>query len=139
MPVITAHASHIAGQPVSIVCSKHMPTDDYGLVYWNSDGTPQPVIYLRYSMCTALKHADQGADVSSDTALAMLAVTHEAEHIALASKNEALVEKTAIQNRWQMIRLFKLPAWISRFLMGAMLNEHADLPAAYHPNTVVAS
>lgn len=129
---VATYASQVAKQPVTIVCSRSLGPDIQGQVWFDSDGTPQPVIYLRYGLCNALTHADQSGSVSSDTALAMLTATHEAEHIALASTDEARVEATALANRWQLVRLFRLPSWIARWVMDTEVVEDSLLPANYH-------
>lgn len=132
LATIDQYASQVAGTPVAIVCSTKMTPGDYGAVYFSADGSPQPTIYLRKSMCNDLRHADRDRRITSDTSLAMLALTHECEHIALRSQDETLVERTAIRNRWQMVKLFKLPSSIARYLMGGMVDQDAALPAVYH-------
>jgi hypothetical protein len=52
-----------------------------------------------------------------EVAFAMLALQHEATHIALNSGDESLVECTAILNRSPLVRLFKLAARIARKIM----------------------
>lgn len=128
---VATYASKVAGTPVSIVCSRHLPKDFEGEVFFDS-GKPIPVIYLRYGLCSYLTHANQPDYVDSGLSRAMLTVSHEAEHIALASVDETRVECAAVANRWNFVRQFKLKAWVVQFILTDEVRVDTTLAVGYH-------
>lgn len=122
MSTLESYASQIAGSPTTIACD----SDDARGGYVRFDG----VIHLQPWICTALANPTTS---QQDVAFAMLALQHEATHILLNSSDEGLVECTAFLNRWQLVRLFKLPAWQARWLMAGEVLAHRDgwRPPAY--------
>ena len=127
---ITAAASSIAGVPIQVDCrpSHLMIGRDLGFVYIRY-GIPDHTIVLDAGICRRLAHplVSQGFD-----ALDMVIVAHEATHIALATTDECVVEQSALKNVWQVVRRFKLPAWLARWeLANASIASAKRLPAQY--------
>lgn len=122
MTTIEAYASQIAGQPTTVACDADSSLEG-GFVQF--DG----VIHLDSWVCSALAAP---SDPSRNVAYAMLALQHEATHISLDSDDEGLVECTAIQNRWQLVRLFRLPAKLATKIMADEMAIHlAIMPPEY--------
>lgn len=117
LPVIAGYASVIAGQPVTIVCDT--PSDKSGEVHFDDES-----IHLTPGECSTLEAVGQSARINTLTGFAMLVLQHEAEHLALNSADEGLVECTAVENRFQLVRLFKLPARVAKQIMAWELDAH---------------
>lgn len=122
LATIDSYASQIVHRPVAIVCDS--PATEGG--DYRFDG----IIHLAPGLCVAIRHADH-ANGDPTAAYAMYAVEHEAEHAALDSADEALVDCTTVSNRWQFVKLFRLPAKAATWAMQAMLAYHRSLPAPY--------
>ena len=128
-PPIPAIASAVAGVQVKVFCRPAQLMDgDTGHVYLRG-GVPDHVIYLDKGVCERLATPFAGF-----AALDMLVIAHEAEHIALASPNECLVERTALANVWQVIRRFRLPAARARWALTHAKDADHSLGAVYHPD-----
>lgn len=126
---IVAAASAIAGVPIQVVCrpSREMLDHDLGFVYIRH-GIPDHTIVLDAGVCRRLAHPRATFD-----ALDMLVVAHEASHIALASTDECVVQQSALKNLWQVVRRFRLPAWLARWeLANASIASATRLPASYN-------
>lgn len=149
IPITTleAYVSQAVGVPdISISCDPDatFPVGDDGFVQPNMDGSLPRVIHARASACawavavnrkqdrhpsSYITANGQRADIDSGGALE--AILHEALHIALQSHDEGIVECTAWRNRWQFVRLFHLPAWVSRMELAGMTWSHDQMPANY--------
>lgn len=121
MTQITATASALAGEPVQIVCESPSVLAYDGLTFSDSN-----VIELQESLCLALENIDKPknryptAYVTLDghmalltTGDAVLTLTHEAMHHRLQSNDEALVNCTAMENRWSAIDLLGIRGWVA--------------------------
>ena len=121
MTTLAGYASQIAGSPTTIACDS--ATSEGGHVQF--DG----VIHLDPWICKALANP---LDRSQNVAYAMLALQHEATHVALNSGDEGAVECSAILNRYQLVRLFKLPAKVAGQIMNDEVTIHQTImPPAY--------
>jgi hypothetical protein len=123
MATINQYASQIAGTPVVVVCDS--PPQWGGYVVF--DGK----IHLQPGLCAWIRSVDKWNGLGPGSAEAMLSLQHEAEHYALNTGDEALVECTTVQNRWNLVRLFKLPARIASWIMDQEVAYHHTLPAPY--------
>jgi hypothetical protein len=135
LPTIAAYASIIAGQPTAITCDIPAASPYDGYVNFTPDLKPIPVIHLRPGLCLLLTRADSNSWVSPAP---FLVLEHEAQHIALASLNECVVERTALQNIWQLVRLFRLAAWRTQAILAGVAFTDASMPNAYHPDATGA-
>lgn len=125
---------YAGGTPVTLSCDQPwtMPSDVQGWVWFNADGSVVRTIHLREGLCALLRHSDQDSYLSNLTSTAMLTFTHEDTHIVTDSEDESYVECTAMQNRWSMVKLFRLPAWIARFIMKYESLADSELEDQYH-------
>lgn len=123
MTQITAAASTLAGEPVQVVCESPtmLPSAYDGMTFADSN-----VIELQDSLCHALEHIDgtknryptayssiDGHMALLTTGDAVLTLTHEAMHHRLHSSDEALVNCTAMQNRWLALNLLGVHGWVA--------------------------
>lgn len=163
LATIEGFASKLAGVPVTISCENDAEIhaagadDDDGYTLYSQDWTTgvmvpvfAPVIHLRVVLCDLLAHLStpvlrdppafwtfHGARYLPQDGDALLTLIHETQHIALDSADECLVEQTALANAWQLVRLFKLPAFEVPWLLTGMAEADAELGAAYHPTAGV--
>lgn len=130
LPISTValYESAIAGQNVSVQCVPNMAktTGRQGEVSF-IDGRALPVIYLDQTICTDLENP-----VMLGTAEDFLVGEHEAEHIAMESLDESCVEKTALANVWQFVRLFKLPAREDNTILSNVAYDDSLWAPIYH-------
>lgn len=139
-PQLDALATQLAGKPVTVSCfapddvyQGYVNAVSYNLgITWEFD----TVIHLDGEQCGALQniltpgpttlrwlHTRQG---NYRTGNALLTLTHEATHIALASVDEALVECTAYHNVYNAARLLPL-SWKDRNAVAASAQQtHTD-------------
>lgn len=128
-PALDKLASTILGSPATVTCYPHDDNsleDAHVFAVTHADGTItiDPDIYLDGDHCGTLlaalnfKPASAWArDAWTSTqavGLAILALTHEAMHVRLASVDECRVERTAFANAWPSLRLLHLPARFER-------------------------
>lgn len=138
MSEIVQWASDLAGEPVSINCTTKLEPGVWGQTYSTTedDGVTLDFlaeIDLRLDLCGALRHATTFEWIDTTTAEAMLSLTHEAMHIRLRSGCESLVEATALANRWQLVKRFKLGALEARFVMDQEVHvDQTMLTPIYH-------
>jgi hypothetical protein len=127
-------ASTYAKTPVTLSCdlASTFDTGVNGWVWFNLDGTVVPVIHLRKGLCGVLKNADSWAARSSDLPRAMLALGHEASHIADVNQNETSMACVSLSNRWQLVKLFRLPARLARWIMFYEIHADTELLPIYH-------
>lgn len=129
LPTLQSIASQAAGTPVAISCDAPSTFDPGVLGYVIFiDGVVVPMIHLPRATCTRLEHADTGDLAPSD----FLTLTHEATHIATGSQNECDVERSALANAWQVVRLFRLAAWRARAILAGLRQADAHLMPEYH-------
>lgn len=129
---IATYASQLAGRPVAIVCEPPNASPQFsGWVYFSDETTPIPVIHLRAGICVRLEQSQTSPALIPDD---FLVLAHEAEHIALASLDECRVERTALQNIWQLVRQFKLAAWRAQVILTGVVDDDAAMPSAYRPD-----
>jgi hypothetical protein len=136
LPVIEGYASQVAHTQTVISCDapSTFDTGELGYVVW-VDGIIVARIHLPTPTCQRLMHADTGQLDPAD----FLTLEHEAQHIALYSQDECLVEQTALANVWPLVRLFRLAAWRTRTILGGLRAVDARMPAAYHADPVTGA
>lgn len=129
LATINAYASQFAGTPVTISCEADA-TFPRGLAGYTVfvGGQVVPLVHLPSSTCARLEHIDTASTIVPAD---VLALAHEATHVALDSMDECLVETTALANDWQLVRLFKLAAWRARAILAGAVRVDAELPAVY--------
>lgn len=129
LPTLNHYASQVAGTPVTISCDPDSTFEPgvQAYVVW-INGAPVPTIHLRRAICTELEHVDTGDIIPAD----FLYLEHEAQHIAMRSKNECDVERSALANAWGLIRQFHLPAWRTRAILAGLPYADAHLLPIYH-------
>jgi hypothetical protein len=130
LPTLEAYASQMAGTPISISCdapSSFAPGVG-GFVNF-VDGAPQPVIHLPAPTCDRIEHAGRSNSIIPSD---FLTITHEVEHIATRSQNECDVERLALANTWQFVRLLKLAAWRAQAIVAGLRYVDAHLQPQYH-------
>lgn len=114
------------------------------------NGVPQHTIYLRKRYCDDIKQMDTphnpnmqvnqydgvspkdigyGPMADREDGDAIGTVVHEAEHIGLASQNEAKVECTAYRFRAAAARMWGLAPWKVKRLYWGLKISHFDTPA----------
>ena len=147
MATLTNYASEVSGTPVTISCDDPK-TFEHGTLAFVVfiDGQVVKTIHLPKPTCNSLMHLDDRFTPSKiSTALDMvdgkvidlvggeevLALEHEAMHIALNSQDESCVEATAIANIWQTVKLFKLPSWKANQVMRGAQYVHQHTPLSY--------
>jgi hypothetical protein len=126
IPLVTiaAYASAIAGTPIQIACDIPPASPYDGFVYFPG-GIPERVIHLRPGICIRLEHADTSLAIAPSD---FLVLTHEAMHIATGSLDECGVERLALANVWQLVRLFRLAAWRVNVILGGAGLADASMP-----------
>lgn len=147
LATLDQYASQVAGTPVVIECDApaQMVPGDAGFVLRGADGSILNIIHISTDECAKaesvdrprarnlpryfLDDADQRADLISGPPLEV--ILHEAMHISLQSLNEGLVECTAFQNSWALVRLFKLPAWVANTVLAGIAWRHEQLTGIY--------
>lgn len=133
-PALSRVASYIVGHPVAVVCGATPPEqDDGGWVNFRVGGVPDNVIHIIF--CTELRKLMlrpstlKNADTAETAGLAFLTLAHEAEHIRLASLDEALVECTAYTRLAATVAYLPIrPVYRARVLRYA-LSAHQAQPA----------
>ncbi len=140
----------LAGAPAStpVVCNPALTVGEYGLTWQYANGTPGIVngatIELGPLACGALVYAaaspqerrkiralNPGVDFDRMLGIGLQVALHEANHVALRSKNECLVEKTARTEINGLIERYADPKRALFAETDATVSD-AFLPAAYH-------
>lgn len=128
-PEFNQLATVITGAPTEVEC--YAPSDhpkEAAFVYEDFS----PVIYVAGDFCGALRRYHNRTFLKRhlfEVGAAILAVTHEAMHLKLMSKDEGLVECTAWRNVWNSIKLLT-PSPTSRKLIyeGARESHFSKAP-----------
>lgn len=147
LATIQTYVSNVAGTQVQISCEADatfsQPGDD-GFVLYGADGSILHVAHIRQSICTDAQNVDRkrarfnvsyftfaGQRIDDVSGPALEVILHESMHIGLQSGDESVVECTAVENRWALVRQFKTAAWIANAVMAGMSWRHNQFPDQY--------
>lgn len=139
-----AIASAAVGTQVVITCvpNKAMLPGATAFTMVGADGSILHAIVLRQEDCEGLMHADSYDKNPSvfftvdgvraeDQGGSIEIMAHESYHVGLLSRDEALVECTAISNIWKFIKPLHLAAKLDRWLMAGAMMAHRNTPDTY--------
>lgn len=128
---IDAIASQFTGKATTVQCLPDSSPDwqdgtaGYVLL---ANGQTVPIVYLPKSTCNRLEHLDTGNEIIVDD---MLVFTHELYHVE-GWQNECDTEKLALQNEWQVLKLFKLAKWRAQAILGGAKFADQNFDPEYH-------
>lgn len=154
---LTSFASQLVGTPTVLSCDAPATFEKNELGYVEFvNGQPIYTIHLPTPTCARLEHLNDptkplprnisygvtlidGKVADPVDAQDVLVFEHEAMHLALRSTDEACVERTAMANVWQAVRLFRLPGWkATQILRGVRWADSQMLPLYRLPCAVAS-
>lgn len=150
LATLTSFASQLVGTPTVLSCDAPATFEKNELGYVEFvNGQPVYTIHLPAPTCARLEHLNDptkqppknisygvtlidGKVADPADAQDVLVFEHEAMHLALRSTDESCVEKAALANVWQAVRLFRLPGWKATQILRGMRWADGRMTAAYH-------